>query len=98
VEGFGVEIAKALQVPYRDDILIKINKTETQVFKQRFKRFQNTDLNNQIFSISNSNDLVDKHILLVDDIVTTGATLENCAQQLLNNTNAKISIATIAIA
>lgn len=98
VEGFGLEIAEALQIPYRDDILIKITKTETQVFKQRFKRFQNTEVKHQIFSISNPNDITNKHILLVDDIVTTGSTLENCAQQLLNNTNAKISIATIAIA
>ena len=49
VEGFGKEIARALQISYRDDVLIKINKTETQVFKQRFKRFQNTEVKNQIF-------------------------------------------------
>ena len=98
VEGFGKELAKALQIPYRDDILVKINKTETQVFKQRFKRFQNTNEKNQIFSITNQDVIKNKHILLVDDIVTTGATLENCAIQLLNNTNAKLSIATIAIA
>ena len=98
VEGFGKEIACALQIPYRDDVLVKVNKTETQVFKQRFKRFQNTAESNQIFSIVNQHLIKNKHILLVDDIVTTGATLENCAIQLLNNTNAKLSIATIAIA
>ena len=94
VEGFGVEIAKSLGIPYQDDILIKVSKTKSQVFKQRFTRFQSEE----VFSIQNPQHLTNKHILLVDDIVTTGATLENCAQQLLKNTQAKLSVATIAIA
>jgi len=94
VEGFGVEIAKSLGVPYLDDILIKISKTKSQVFKKRFTRFQSEE----IFSLHQPQQIANKHILLVDDIVTTGATLENCALQLLNNTQAKLSIATIAIA
>jgi len=94
VEGFGVEIAKALGVPYYDDILIKISKTKSQVFKQRFTRFQSEE----IFSLNKPHLINNKHILLVDDIVTTGATLENCALQLLKNTQAKLSLATIAIA
>jgi ComF family protein len=94
VEGFGKEIAKSLKVPYRDDVLIKISKTSSQVFKQRFTRFNSEE----IFTVQNTDTIMDKHILLVDDIVTTGATLENCALQLLKNTNSKISIATIAIA
>ena len=94
VEGFGVEIAKSLGVPYYDDILIKISKTKSQVFKQRFTRFQSEE----IFSLHQPQLINNKHILLVDDIVTTGATLENCALQLLKNTQAKLSLATIAIA
>ena len=94
VEGFGVEIAKSLGVPYYDDVLIKISKTKSQVFKQRFTRFQSEE----IFSLNKPQLISNKHILLVDDIVTTGATLENCALQLLKNTQAKLSLATIAIA
>ena len=94
VEGFGKEIAKALDIPYRDDILVKISKTSSQVFKQRFTRFNSEE----IFTVQNVEVIRNKHILLVDDIVTTGATLENCANQLLKNTNVKLSLATIAIA
>ncbi len=94
VEGFGVEIAKCLDVPYYDDILIKISKTKSQVFKQRFTRFQSEE----IFSLQKPQLISNKHILLVDDIVTTGATLENCALQLLKSNGVKLSLATIAIA
>ncbi len=94
VEGFGKEIAKALDVPYLDDVLIKISKTKSQVFKQRFTRFQSEE----VFTIQKEKLIENKHILLVDDIITTGATLENCALQLLKVNKVKLSFATIAIA
>lgn len=93
VAGFGKALANALQKPYVDDVLLKVSRTESQVFKGRGKRIQDT----QIFTLKNPEKVANKHILLVDDIVTTGATLENCALQLCENTNAKISIATMAI-
>lgn len=92
VEGFGKEVALALNVPYRDDILIKISKSGSQVFKTRILRFEAEEE----FSIQNLDVIENKHLLLVDDIITTGATLEKCALQLLHAKNVKISIATIA--
>lgn len=94
VEGFGKEIAKALNIPYRDDVVIKISKTGTQVFKTRILRFEAEE----VFTIQNLDDIKNKHILLVDDIITTGATLEKCAIQLLKAEKVRISIATIAVA
>ena len=94
VEGFGKEIAKALNIVYCDDVLIKISKTSSQVFKQRLTRFHSEET----FTIQNIDRISNKHILLVDDIVTTGATLENCATQLLKGANVKVSLATMAIA
>ncbi|AFL80877.1 putative amidophosphoribosyltransferase [Aequorivita sublithincola DSM 14238] len=92
VEGFGKEIALALNVPYRDDVLIKISKSGSQVFKTRILRFEAEEE----FTVQNIEAIKDKHILLVDDIITTGATLEKCGLQLLKGENVSISIATIA--
>ncbi len=92
VEGFGKELAKALEVPYRDDILVKVSKTGSQVFKTRILRFETE----AVFFNQKMEEIKGLHILLVDDIITTGATLEKCALQLLKSENVKISIATIA--
>lgn len=94
VAGFGKEISKALKVPYRDDVLIKISKSGSQVFKTRILRFEAEE----VFTIQNLQAINNKHILLVDDIITTGATLEKCALQLLKANNVSISIATMAVA
>ena len=93
VEGFGRELAKALNAVYRDDILVKVSKSGSQVFKTRVLRFEAE----AVFFNQKIEDVKNQHILLVDDIITTGATLENCAMQLLKGENVKISIATIAI-
>ena len=92
VEGFGKEIAKALSVPYRDDVLIKISKSGSQVFKTRILRYAAEEE----FSVQNLEVLSNKHLLLVDDIITTGATLEKCAIQLFKGENVTLSIATMA--
>ena len=74
-------------------MLVKVSKTEAQVFKTRGKRIQDK----QVFTLINSAKIKNKHILLVDDIVTTGATLESCAVLLQQVDNVKISIAAMAI-
>lgn len=93
VSGFGKALGKALNIPYREDILIKISRTDSQVFKKRMSRFES----NALFTLTDPSVIKNKHILLVDDIVTTGATLEKCALELLKEPNVKISIATMAI-
>ncbi|WP_308991439.1 phosphoribosyltransferase family protein [Mariniflexile litorale] len=95
VEKFGQQIAEALEVDYKDDILIKVTNTSSQTIKNRLSRWNDT---NELFAIKNLDAIENKHILLVDDIITTGATLEACINVLNNAKNIKISIATIAIA
>ena len=94
VSGFGKEIAIALGVPFKEDVLLKVSKTSSQVFKKRGTRFDGSE----IFTIQNPEIITEKHILLVDDIVTTGATLENCATELLKAGDVALSVATMAIA
>lgn len=95
VAKFGKEIAKALNVEYIDDVLIKTTSTSTQVFKKRFARW---NANKEVFSTINLEKIEGKHILLVDDIITTGATIEACVNQLQKASTIKISVATMAIA
>ena len=90
---FGVSISKIIKVPYVDDVLIRKSITETQTLKQRFERWKNVQ---EIFYVNNLNFFDNKHILLIDDVITTGATLEACAMQILKSTNVKISIVTMA--
>lgn len=95
VAKFGQQIAKALEVAYIDDVLIKTTHTTSQTSKKRFARW---NYNSEVFTIINTQAIKNKHILLVDDIITTGATLEACIAALNESQNIKISIATIAIA
>ncbi|MGJ5642707.1 ComF family protein [Formosa sp. S-31] len=92
---FGRRLAASLNAEYIDDVLIKITNTRSQVTKNRLSRWTSKDT---VFSIKNENKINNKHILLVDDIITTGATLEACAQLLQSQPNVKISIAAMAIA
>ena len=95
VSKFGIEIAKALNAEYIDSILIKTTHTKTQVFKKRIARWNS---NNEIFTANNLELIKGKHILLVDDIITTGSTIEACVNVLNKAQNVKISVASMAIA
>lgn len=95
VEGFGKCIAETLRVPYDDRCLIKTHGSKTQVFKNLTARFKNVAHSFEIEE-REQQPIENKHILLVDDIITTGATLETCAEKLLKIPNTKVSIATMA--
>jgi len=90
---FGNSISDILDVPFINNVLIKESVTDTQTLKGRIERWKNVD---EIFHLSNAPFFEDKHILLIDDVITTGATLEACALELSKAKNIKISIATMA--
>ena len=93
--SFADGIAEKLSAAVELDNLIRVVATDTQTHKSRFARFQNMQ---QVFSVANPEKLAGKHILLVDDIVTTGSTLEACGMELLKVPGLTLSIATIAYA
>lgn len=86
-------ISEATGIPAREDIVRRNVATMTQTKKSRLERWDNVE---NIFSINDPDLIKNAHILLVDDVVTTGATLEACAHTLLQHDGTKVSIATLA--
>jgi len=95
VATFAEHIASALNVKYVDNVLLKVTNTDSQVLKSRFARWTS---NEELFTLQNKNAIANKHILLVDDLITTGATMEACINVLNQAENIKISVACMAIA
>jgi len=88
-------LSEVLDIPYSDHILVRKTFTETQTKKGMDERFQNV---NSVFKVAKPNLIMQKHLLVVDDVMTTGSTLESCAITLLAAVDVRISFATIAIA
>ena len=93
VTKFGECLSMHLKVPLNEDVLIRQSATKTQTLKSRFERFN--DLESK-FSARNTSIFKEKHILIIDDVITTGATLEACAKELLKTPGIKISILTMS--
>ena len=88
-------IAAQMGIDVSEDHLIRNKVTESQTKKSRYNRYENmTD----VFKVNSPEDIIGKHILLVDDVITTGATLEACANSLLAIGAIKVSIAALAFA
>jgi len=92
---FAEGLAEKLNASAEIYNLVRSKATETQTHKSRFERFENML---EVFSVEDSDKLINKHILLVDDVITTGSTLEACGACLLKIPGLKLSIATIAYA
>jgi ComF family protein len=88
-------LSEALQVPVLSGILTRQQFSESQTRKKRMDRFDNV---NDVFAVRRSKRIQGRHLLLVDDVLTTGATLEACGLALLKVPDVRLSMATIAIA
>tara|TARA_R110002126_G_scaffold291479_3_gene453104 strand:- start:30156 stop:30842 length:687 start_codon:yes stop_codon:yes gene_type:complete len=93
VSKFGERLSFFLNIPFIENELIRISSTKTQTFKARFERFNTIGTK---FQLQNPTHFNNKHVLLIDDVITTGATLEACAKEFLKSENCKISILTMA--
>ena len=92
-DEFGKGLAEMLNIPCSDSILERKSKTETQTKKTKLQRWENVS---EVFAIKKPAETQDKKILLVDDVVTTGATLEACGRVLVDSGCKELSIACIA--
>ncbi|HXS55915.1 MAG TPA: phosphoribosyltransferase family protein [Hanamia sp.] len=88
-------ISEVMNTVVLQNIVTRVVHTETQTKKHRAERWQNVE---KSFSVTKPELLEGKHVLLVDDVITTGSTLEACGSQILKVNGARLSIATLAMA
>ena len=90
---FGELLEVILNTPFIENKLLKKDSTETQTHKGRLDRWRNVK---DLFELKDYSFFENKHVLLIDDVITTGATLEACSNQLLKCNGVTISIAVMA--
>lgn len=94
-EWIGKGLSLILNKPMDVTTLLRVRENASQTTKTVFERYENTE---GIFELSDKTVLEGKHVLLVDDVLTTGSTLEACIRALLETDGIKISIFTLAVA
>lgn len=91
---FAKAIAEYLKVPFSETALERQYENVSQTRKKRYDRWGNVE---GIFSVADEPQLMNKHILVVDDVFTTGATAEACLQTILRVPGSKVSFLSIAL-
>ncbi|MDH5602740.1 MAG: ComF family protein [Cyclobacteriaceae bacterium] len=90
---FAFGLSNKTGVVVEERVVIRQRISETQTRKSRLERLRNVE---GIFTVINSKYIAQKHVLLVDDVFTTGATLESCGLTLLSCGLKSLSVATLA--
>ena len=94
-EQFAMGLSQSMNLPVNTTSLVRTRASQTQTRKSRYNRWENVS---QIFEVSDPESLKDKHILLVDDVITTGSTMEACIAALQSIPGIQVSVAAIATA
>lgn len=94
VEAFGISLSDSMGIPYNDSVLIRNVYSKTQTKKNLLGR---SEVVGSIFSAVHNEALHNKHFMLIDDVITTGSTLEACGRELLKIPGAKLSIVCMAM-
>jgi len=94
-EMIGSGLEKGMEKEMLTDVLIRKEFTETQTRKSRMERWENVE---SVFALTDNKRFDNKHILLVDDVITTGSTMEACVHAVQKAENVKVSIVCLACA
>lgn len=94
-EVFACGLGSVMDRPVDTKNLFRKTSSQTQTRKSRFNRWKNVE---GVFVLRNPKSLDNKSVLLVDDVITTGATIEACAHALHQAKNLKIYVAAIGFA
>ena len=93
-EWIAKGLSKGLEKPYASDILVRVDFTETQTRKSRFNRWENVK---DVFMVQSGDSIRNLHVLVCDDVLTTGATMEAALKELLKIEGVKVSVITLAV-
>jgi ComF family protein len=94
-EYIAYGISNVTNLPLEKRNLIRTKYTQTQTRKNAAERWENVQ---SVFDVRDKSRLNGEHILLIDDVITTGSTVESCASTILNSSTCKVSIASIGYA
>lgn len=94
-EWIAMGLSRSMNIPYLTEVLLRSEFTETQTKKSRFNRWENVK---NVFVTTDDEKIKDKHVLLCDDVLTTGATMEAAITQLRKIEGVRVSVATLACA
>ncbi len=93
-EQIAIGLSQTMDIPMDTISFVRRKATETQTRKSRFNRWENVK---EVFAVADEQLLKNKHILLVDDVITTGATIEGCIRKLTAVEGVRVSVAGLAV-
>ena len=94
-ETISMGIADVTHLPVDIKSLARILVSATQTKRSRYERWTNVE---GIFKVIDSESIIGKHVLIVDDVITTGSTIESCTNELLKVEGVKVSVVALAFA
>jgi len=94
-ECFAQGLSASSRVPLRSDLLLRTGRSESQTRRGRYERWENVE---GLFTVSKPSVITGKHILVADDVITTGSTMEACVNALHEAGGERISVIALAVA